>query len=290
MTTIGVVGLGLMGSRIATRLLEAGHEVTVWNRSSDKTIPLAERGANAASTPAEVARSCELVLTMVADPTALVDVSEGPNGIAAGAAGAAGALTVIEMSTVGPEPIARLRASLPADVGLLDAPVLGSTSEVEKGTLKLFVGGPDELAQSWMSLLSQLGTPIHVGALGSGAAAKLVANSTLFGTLSVFAEALALADALGLERDKAFEVLAATPVGAQVERRRPSIDSDDYPKRFALSLARKDAQLVAGAARSLEVEMRVGEAARRWIENADDAGWGERDYSAMIRWILGNRD
>jgi 3-hydroxyisobutyrate dehydrogenase-like beta-hydroxyacid dehydrogenase len=114
-----------------------------------------------------------------------------------------------------------------------------------------------------------------------------VANSTLFGALGVLGEALALADALGLARDVTFDVLATTPSAAQAERRRPSLESGDYPRRFALSLALKDAELVAGAATDAGRDLRLAAAARAWLADAEAAGWGERDYSSVLEIIAG---
>jgi 3-hydroxyisobutyrate dehydrogenase/2-hydroxy-3-oxopropionate reductase len=282
-SVVAVVGLGAMGSRIARRLLDAGHEVVVWNRTAERAAPLVEAGAVGAATPAEAAARAEAVLTMVANPAALRDVTEGEAGIAAGVGEGT---TVIEMSTVGPEAVRRLASALGERVGLLDAPVLGSRAEAESGTLKIFVGGPPELAERWTPLLSVLGSPLHVGPLGSGAAAKLVANTTLVGTIGLLGEALALGEGLGLSREKTFEVLAATPLAAQAERRRESVESDEYPPRFALYLARKDAELVVAAARKAGVDLRLTEAARAWLAEAEDAGWGDRDYSAVLAWIL----
>jgi len=273
-----------MGSRIARRLLEAGHDLVAWNRTAEKAQPLVEAGAVAAATPAEAAARAEVVLTMVADPAALRDVTEGEDGVAAGVGEGA---TVIEMSTVGPDAVRRLGSVLGEQAGLLDAPVLGSRSEAEEGTLKVFVGGPPELVARWTPLLSVLGSPLHVGPLGSGAAAKLVANTTLVGTIGVLGEALALAEGLGLPREKAFEVLAATPLAAQAERRRESIESGEYSPRFALYLARKDAELVVAAAREAGVDLRLTEAARAWLADAEEAGLGDRDYSAVLARILG---
>jgi len=189
-SVVAVVGLGAMGSRVARRLLEAGHDLVAWNRTAEKAQPLVEAGAVAAATPAEAAARAEVVLTMVADPAALRDVTEGEDGVAAGVGEGA---TVIEMSTVGPDAVRRLGSVLGEQAGLLDAPVLGSRSEAEEGTLKVFVGGPPELVARRTPLLSVLGSPLHVGPLGSGAAAKLVANTTLVGTIGVLGEALALA-------------------------------------------------------------------------------------------------
>lgn len=286
MSTVAVIGLGGMGSRIAGRLLDAGHDVVVWNRTPEKADELVARGAARAGTPAEATRRAEAVITMVADPAALRAVVEGPDGIAAGAGGEA---TVIEMSTVGPKAVAELATLLPPGTGLLDAPVLGSLSEAEAGSLAVFMGGPEDVAERWTPLLGALGTPIHVGPLGAGAAAKLVANTTLFGTLGVLGEALARGDGLGLAREATFAVLASTPLAAQAERRRPALESGEYPLRFSLSLALKDATLIVEAGEAAGVDLRLVDAARRWIAEADEAGWGDRDYSALLAWISGSR-
>jgi 3-hydroxyisobutyrate dehydrogenase len=285
MSRVAVVGLGAMGGRIARRLLEAGHELVVWNRTPEKAADLVAGGATLATSPAAAARDADVVITMVADPDALRDVTEGPEGVASGVGTSS---TLIEMSTVGPEAVARLASVVPDGVGLLDAPVLGSRSEAESGSLHIFVGGPAQLFERWRPLLSQLGSPIHVGPLGSGAAAKLVANATLVGTLGVLGEALVLADALGLSRDAAFEVLAASPLGQQAKRRREAFEAREYPPRFALSLAHKDAELVVASADRSGIRLRLSEAARSWLADADAASWGERDYAALLAWIVEN--
>jgi 3-hydroxyisobutyrate dehydrogenase-like beta-hydroxyacid dehydrogenase len=286
MATVGIVGLGGMGSRMALRLLQAGHEVLVWNRTREKAAPLVEQGAILAETPADVARRAEAVITMVSDPSALWEVVEGPSGIAAGAGAS---VTVIEMSTVGPAAVVRLATLLPRETRLLDAPVLGSLSETESGRLKIFVGGPGPLVERWTPLLSALGDPLHVGPLGSGAAAKLVANTTLFGVLATLGEALALAQGLGLPRETTFDLLATTPLAAQADRRRAAVESGEYPRRFALSLGVKDLDLIAEAAAASGVDVRVAAAARAWFGEAEEAGWGDGDYSAILAWMLRSR-
>jgi 3-hydroxyisobutyrate dehydrogenase/2-hydroxy-3-oxopropionate reductase len=170
-----------------------------------------------------------------------------------------------------------------------DAPVLGSISEAEAGTLKIFVGGPSELVEHWTPLLSTLGSPTHVGPLGSGAAAKLVANYTLFGTLGVLGEAVALAQGLGLPRDMIFEVLAATPLASQAERRRAGIETGSFPARFPLALARKDADLINEAAAAFYVDLRLAQATAAWLAVAEGSGSGDRDYSAMLQAIIDRR-
>jgi 3-hydroxyisobutyrate dehydrogenase-like beta-hydroxyacid dehydrogenase len=282
MSTIALVGLGAMGNRMARRLLGAGHALVVWNRTPARAAELVAAGAEEAPGPAGAALRADAVITMVADPGALQAVTEGTDGIAAGADETT---TIIQMSTVGPEAISRLAQALPAG-RLLDAPVLGSLAEAEAGELRIFVGGPDELVEESTPLLSVLGSPLHVGPLGAGSAAKLVANTTLFGTLGVLGEALALADGLGLDRSTAFEVLASTPLAAQAERRRPSLEAGEYRPRFSLSLARKDADLIAEAAAAAGLDLRLVEAARSWLREAEEAGLGEADYSAMLARIL----
>ncbi|HEX5948446.1 MAG TPA: NAD(P)-dependent oxidoreductase, partial [Actinomycetota bacterium] len=225
---VAVIGLGAMGSRMARRLLDTGNRVVVWNRTPERADPLVERGAERAATPAEAADRAEAVITMVAGPPALVAVTEGPDGIAV----ARRSLTLIEMSTVGPAAIARLTSAMPERIRVLDAPVQGSLGEAETGSLRIFVGGDDVELERWMPLLSSLGSPIHVGGLGAGASAKLVTNSTLLGVLGVLGEALALAEGLGLDRETALEVLKATPLADQVERRRPALQGGVALPRF----------------------------------------------------------
>jgi 3-hydroxyisobutyrate dehydrogenase-like beta-hydroxyacid dehydrogenase len=277
MSTVAVVGLGGMGARVARRLLDARHELVVWNRSPEKMEPLTGLGAVAATSPADAARRAEAVITMVADPESLRQVTEGPDGIAAGEPD-----TLIQMTTVSVEATRRLELLVPR---LLDSPVLGSLTEVEAGTLKIFAGGPDELIERWTPLFSVLGDIIRVGPVGAGTAAKLVANSTLLGVLTVLGEALALAKALGLSQEQAFEVLSVTPIAAQAERRREAVESGEYPRRFALALGLKDANLVREAAQESGAELKVAAAAQEWFAEAAEAGWDDRDYSAILAWI-----
>jgi HAD superfamily hydrolase (TIGR01450 family) len=215
--SVAVVGLGAMGSRIAGRLLAAGHDVTVWNRTAAKMKPLISLGAAAAPSPAAAAQRGEVVLTMVSDARALREVTEGPDGVIAAATAST---TIVQMSTVGLQALSRLASVLPSGVGLLDAPVLGSVSEAESGSLMIFVGGPSDLVARWTPLLRALGAPMMVGALGAGTAAKLVANATLFGVLALLGEALALATRLGLplEREEFATRLRAMGVPATAEQ------------------------------------------------------------------------
>jgi 3-hydroxyisobutyrate dehydrogenase len=280
---VAVVGLGRMGRLIARRLLEAGHEVAVWNRTAARTDALVALGARPATTPAAAARDSDILISLVADPVALRAVSGGSQGIAAGAHAR---LTVIEMSTVGPAAIAELRATLPPETALLDAPVLGSVAEAEAGTLTILVGGAGADVRRARPVLDELGQVVAVGPLGSGAAAKLVANAALFGAIALLGETIALGRDLGLADDAVYQVLAETPLADQAKRRRPAIDAGDYPARFALSMAVKDGDLILQAAEAAGRELRLIEVARRWLRDAESAGAGSCDYTAVLAAIV----
>jgi len=255
----------------------------VWNRSAGKAGPLAGLGAFPAATPAEAASRAEVLITMVADPAALRAVTEGPDGVAAGASAS---LAVVEMSTVGPAAVARLASALPPATGLLDAPILGSLAEAESGSLVIFAGGAAQLVERALPVLAVLGSVLHVGELGAGAAAKLMANAVLFATLGTLGEAIALARGVGLSAEATYRVLAATVLAAQAERRRAAIEAGEFPPRFPLTLAGKDAQLIADAAAAAGVELRLITAAATWLAEAQQAGLGGRDYTAMLKTIL----
>ena len=243
-----------MGSRIAARLLNAGLELVIWNRTPGKAQPLAALGASVAATPAEAARPAEAVITMVSDSEALREVIEEPRDSP-------------------PAPPTRQRSSRCPLSGLPRSSLwrrvpgrhvaarragLGERGRGRVGNVDDLRRRPDPVVERWRQLLSTLGSVVHVGALGAGSSAKLVANSSLFGTLGVLGEALALAQSLGLSQQTAFKVLAATPLGAQAERRRPSIESDEYAARFPLSLARKDSDLILEAAGGLRSRPAAG--------------------------------
>jgi 3-hydroxyisobutyrate dehydrogenase-like beta-hydroxyacid dehydrogenase len=282
MAKIAFCGLGLMGGAMAARLVQAGHAVTVWNRTPGKAQALEERGAARAETPAEAVSGAEAAITMLADPDALEAVVFADHGLAEGMADGS---TLIDMSTVGPDAVRHLRERLHRGITLIDAPVLGSAPQAESGELQVFAGGPAEEVDRWRPVLEALGTVLHVGPLGAGAAMKLVTNSTLGALMTALGEALALADALGLDERMVLDVLARSPIGVTVNRKREAIESGAYPPSFKLSLARKDLALVAQAAKGLD--LRVAPASGSWLEAADAARLGELDYSAVVAHIRG---
>ena len=284
MAKLAFLGLGQMGWPMAGRLLEAGHDVAVWNRTASKADPLVARGGRRSSSPREAADGAEGVFTMLADPGALEEVVLGPEGAAAGMADGA---SLVEMSTVGPDAVRDLAGRLPAGVTMLDAPVLGSVPQAKDGSLKVFVGGPAELFDRWRPVLTALGTPIHLGPLGAGASMKLVVNSTLGALMTALGEALALADGLGLDQERTLDVLVESQIGVTARSKRERIEEGRYPPNFRLALAAKDLRLVTGAADRAGVTLKVAPAAGSWLEEAERAGSGDLDYSAVVPHIRG---
>lgn len=277
-------GLGQMGLPMAARLLEAGHELVVWNRTAERAEPLVERGAHLADTPADAAARAEVVITMVADPDALEAVVFGHGGVASTLAGR----TLVDMSTVGVGAVRRLAANLGPSAPLLDAPVLGSVPQATDGTLKIFVGGDAGVFERWNPVLEAMGSPRHLGPQGSGAAMKLVVNSCLGVLMTGLGEAMALADALGLAEGDVLDVLSESPIRVTTRSKRALIESGHYPPNFKLSLAAKDMTLVAETAAGLGLALEVVAAVRDRLVAADDADHlSDLDYSAVVAHIRG---
>jgi 3-hydroxyisobutyrate dehydrogenase-like beta-hydroxyacid dehydrogenase len=286
MAQVAFCGLGQMGAPMAARLVEAGHQLTVWNRTAGRAQALADRGARIAATPAEAAAGADAVFTMLSTPEVVKDVVCGDRGVAEGMS--AGSV-LIEMSTIGPQGVEEIRLKLPREVDMLDAPVLGSVPQAEQGTLKIFVGGSREAFGRCRTLLDDVGSPVHLGSLGSGAAMKLVANAGLLALITGLAESLALADVFGLDLEAVFDVLEDSPMGVTVKRKRKNVSAGEFAPDFKLSLARKDARLVAEAAENHGLDLPLARAARRWMDDAEEAGLGELDYSAVTAQVRGRR-
>jgi 3-hydroxyisobutyrate dehydrogenase/2-hydroxy-3-oxopropionate reductase len=284
-TSIAFLGLGQMGSRMAANLLDAGHEVVVWNRSPTRAEALRSRGASVASTPAQAAASAEVVLTMLTDAAALDEVVFGDAGVAStirpGAA-------LIDLSTVGPGAIRDVAARLPDGVDVLDAPVRGSIDKAEAATLGIVVGGEEEAVARWRPVLEALGTPVHVGPLGAGQAAKVVNNVAVITSMALVGEALALAERLGLERAEAFELLEQTYVGDAVRYVRARMEPEDFVPRFPADLAWKDLRLALEGPDPAP-SLRTVAAAASWYEDVAALGLGNLDFTVVAAVAVGDR-
>jgi 3-hydroxyisobutyrate dehydrogenase-like beta-hydroxyacid dehydrogenase len=283
-TKIAFLGLGNMGTPMANRLLAAGHDVTVWNRTARRTEQLANAGARVALTPAAAAAGVEFAITMVATPDALHDVLFGTEGLASGLSSGQ---MLIDMSTVGPDAFRSAAAGLPAGVAAIDAPVRGSILEATGGRLHVYVGAGDEEFERARPVLQAFGDVHQVGAPGSGAAMKLVVNTTLTASIVAFGEALALGRTLGLDQGPVLDVLADSPVGSTVRAKRTNVEAGRYPPNFKLSLAAKDMRLAVDAADRAGVALPTAKSVSRWLDETAQQGGADLDFSAVVATILG---
>jgi 3-hydroxyisobutyrate dehydrogenase len=231
MNDIAVLGLGHMGAAIAGRLAAAGYDVTGWNRSPKEPIAGVQHVDDLDKVDAGV------VITMLTDGDAV-------QSVLARLAPRAGTV-IVDMSTIGPDAVRRIAAGLPAGVGLLDAPVAGSTGAAAAGTLRIFVGGADADVERVEPVLAALGSVRRCGGPGAGAAVKLVLNTALVTAVAGLADALAVAEAVGLDREAAVAVLRDGPLGFATER---TLVPGGPAAHFSISLAAKDADLAVGAA------------------------------------------
>jgi 3-hydroxyisobutyrate dehydrogenase len=235
MQRIAFLGLGSMGLPMARRLVTAGYEVTVWNRTATKADLLAQDGAKTALTPAEAVQDAEVVVTMLADPAAVHEVVD-----AIAPALRAGTY-LIDMSSIGPQAFAEAVAKLPAGVTAIDSPVLGSVDRAASGQLQLFVGGDPTPVQA---ILDQFGTTIRAGAPGSGAALKIVIITSVIVGVTAVAEAMKLADTYGLPEDLVKRALTNSPLAGAAAR--AFADGVHFPIRLAakdVALAVESAEL-----------------------------------------------
>ncbi|HEX3803696.1 MAG TPA: NAD(P)-dependent oxidoreductase [Solirubrobacteraceae bacterium] len=279
--SVGFVGLGAMGSRLAGRLLAAGNEVHGYNRSKEKAAELVGRGLIWHDTPREVAVASDIIITMVSDDTALDAISAGPDGILAGLS--AGKI-YIDMSTVSPEAsveLARRVWTLGAE--MLDAPVSGSVPQAEAGTLTIMVGGEQGLFALAEPILAELGTKVvHVGGHGKGLILKLAINISLAAQVIAFSEGLVLAERGGIDAKLAAEVMSESPIGsAMLKARLPLIL--DLPEQawFDVALLHKDVRLALRVAEKLGTPLPSAQVADKSFRAVERLGYGHRDIAAV---------
>jgi 3-hydroxyisobutyrate dehydrogenase-like beta-hydroxyacid dehydrogenase len=282
-TAVGVLGIGRMGGSMARALAAAGFEVVCWNRTPAAAAELAaELGGRAVRRPADVATAADVCVSMLADGPAVEAVYCGPDGLLAGARIGN---VLVDSSTVPPSTIRRLEvAARRAGAGLLDAPVSGSVSLAESGSLTIMVGGEAADLERARPVLNALATTIfHLGPLGTGAAMKLAVNAVVFGLNEALAEGLVLAEAAGIDRSIAYDVLAASAVRSPFidYKRSAFIDPQATPVAFALDLAAKDLRLISALATELGLALPGAATALAVIAAASAGDRGGRDLATV---------
>lgn len=286
MPRVALLGLGRMGREMATVLVERGFEVTVWNRTPERATSLAESiGARAASSPSAAAEGATVVITMLTDGAAVLATLGGEDGVLAGVSPGA---IVVDCSTTGAV-AAREALTLceAAGVDFLDCPVSGSTVVARKGQLGLMVGGESSVLDRVRPVLDSLGTVVHVGPTGSGAAAKVAVNGLLHTFSTTLSECLVAARSEGVTADKLFDVLAAGVLWNRfLDYKRPAFsDPEAGAVAFDLTTATKDLRLALAASRQAGLSSSVLERAAELHERAIDDGFGDRDMAAMAAWF-----
>ncbi|MET9777622.1 NAD(P)-dependent oxidoreductase [Streptomyces sp. NPDC006367] len=277
---VAVLGLGTMGSGLASRLLAQGMSVRVWNRTSERAEPLVRAGAVGADRPSEAAEGTSAVICAVADGDALRTVLRGPDGVLSRGT-YPGAL--ICASTVAPEEVIRLADDVPS---VMDVGMLGNRDHAHNGELRLFVGGEERVFSAGRPLLEMLGKEVvHLGALGSGMRMKLLLNLLMGIEVQAMAEAAELAAACGLDKQLVLKAIAgsgfASPVMSFKSRRLASGRFDEPD--FRLRLMAKDLMLATEQAAAAGLRLPLTTAAAQTHARATEQGLGDEDCAAVIR-------
>jgi len=279
---VALIGLGLMGSGMARRLLGASFPLTVYNRNPQPAALLAEEGAHVAASPREAAARADVVLSMVSDDVAARAVWLGEQGALAGAARGT---VLVDCSTVTVGWIEELsRAALAAGCPLLDAPVTGSKPQAAAGELLFLVGGSAEALETARPVLAVMSRAIvHLGPTGSGALLKLVNNFLCGVQAASLAEALALVERSGLDRVKAIEVLTAGAPGSPlIKTLAARMAARDYKPNFTLKLAAKDMNYAVGEGRRHGLPLTTVVPVLDLYGRAIADGHGDEDFSVVV--------
>ncbi len=290
-TSVGFVGIGNMGQRMAANLAKAGYLLSLYNRTRAKAEALANKWVEEAAitvctSPAEVATRSQVVLTMVSDCQALQDVYEGADGLAAGMCPG---MVAVEMSTVGPKTVERLAQQIEeVQCTLVDAPVSGSVAMAEAAQLTIMAGGQPQDIERVEPILALLGSHVfHVGPLGTGAAMKLAVNTIIYGLNQALSEGLILAERAGIDRLMAYKIFACSAIAAPfVHYRREAFERPgEVPVALRLSLAEKDLHLILELAQQLQTPLPQAMSNVAVLEKASSQGFEDHDVSGVSEYL-----
>ena len=280
--TVGIAGLGRMGYPIAVNIVDAGYPTIVWNRTPHKAAGLLERGATRAETPGALARAADIMLSSLADPSAVESVYFGPDGLLDRARPGT---ILIDLSTGSPAMARRIAAAArERDAVFLDAPVAGSIKAAAEGQLGIMVGGERAAFDRCEEIFSVIGkAAYYLGESGSGATMKLVSNAILATMVQALAEGVALGEKAGLDPRDVFTVLGASSAAAPVvAAKAATVTERTYlPAAFTLALMQKDLWLVLSLANELQVPMPATAIAHDMVLAANATGKSGFDFSAV---------
>jgi 3-hydroxyisobutyrate dehydrogenase-like beta-hydroxyacid dehydrogenase len=278
--SVGLIGLGHMGTAIAERLLDAGYPLVVNNRTVDKANVLGALGAKVATTPEELVEQVDVVLTSLANDAAFEDVAGRV------AAAARPGTVLMDMSTVSPDASARVasRAEI-ASVRYVRAPVSGNPTVVRAGKLTFIVSGADEDIDRVEEILSAIGSTLHrVGDGEQARIVKLAINLMIAGLAQLMSEALVLGEAADVPRAALLEVMGSSAVGAPfVKYKTEPLVRDDFSATFTTALMEKDIDLALDAAAGAGVELPLTKEMKTHLRAAIEAGYGDADFIALFQ-------
>jgi 3-hydroxyisobutyrate dehydrogenase len=280
---IAWIGLGTMGEFMAGHLLDAGHELTVHNRTREREGALAARGARRAETPREAAVGAELVCICVSDSPDVEAIVLGPGGVAEGIERGA---VVLDCSTIAPAVTRSIAGELAGrGAGAVDAPVSGGSEGARKGQLTAFVGGEDaHVAAARPALEAFCRSITHLGGPGAGQAGKAVNQVLISGTYAALGEGLALGEKEGLPLEELVAALAGGAAGSWIlENRSGNVIRGSYPLGFRMELHLKDLKIALAEADRLGLPMEVTRLVAGQAQRLVDAGYGGEDSSSLAR-------
>jgi 3-hydroxyisobutyrate dehydrogenase len=282
MASLGFVGLGVMGGRIAKRLLDASHSVVGYNRTQAKAQWLVDAGLKLADTPRAVAEAADITFSMVTGTDAVLAVTEGDDGILAGLSTGK---VYVDMTTASPamsrELAERVRAT---GARMLDAPVSGSVSTLEQGRLSIMVGGDEAVLERVRPVLLDIGPRVtHVGPNGQAVLMKLAANLSLPVQILAFSEGVLLAERAGIKRDTAVEVLLGSVIASPMLRYRgPFVLEMPEEAWFDVNMMQKDLLLALEAGRDLDVPLPTTALVNEWLTAARAMGLERQDFAVLF--------
>jgi 3-hydroxyisobutyrate dehydrogenase-like beta-hydroxyacid dehydrogenase len=279
---VSVLGLGQMGTAIAERLVGAGHEVSVWNRTPGKAEALVDSGAVQLAT-IDQAWEADVVVTMLADSSALTEVALGSGGLATSPRGRGKFL--VDMSTVSPESSMEVAESA-AEQGIryLRAPVSGNPGVVRAGNLTIVASGTPDDYDAVKDLLTDIGPNVYLAGDGETArVVKLALNLIIAGTAQLLSESITLAEAHGVERATLMEIISASAVGSPfVKYKTAPLLAEDYTSTFSTRLMRKDLDLILGSAAAGGVPLPVTAVVHELLQACISTGLGDLDFMSLL--------
>ncbi len=282
MANLGFVGLGVMGGRMAQRLLDAGHSVTGYNRTKSKAQSLIDSGMNWADSPRAAAEASEITFSMVTNTEALEAVARGRDGVIAGLG--AGKI-YIDMSTVSPAASRALASEVKAKgAAMLDAPVSGSVATLEEGKLSIMVGGEREVVERARPILQAIGPKVtHVGPNGLAVSMKIATNLSLAVQMLAFSEGVLLAEKSGIARETAVEVLLNSVIASpMVKYRGPFVLKQPDEAWFDVNMMQKDLLLALELGRQKDVPLPTTAVTNEMLTTARAMGLAKKDFAALF--------